>query len=308
MSGSNPEKSKLIVICGPTAVGKTDLSIELAQSWQTEIISTDSRQFYIEMNAATAKPTSSELSTVKHHFVNSLSIQDEYSAGRFEQDALSVLVHLFEKHRIVFAVGGSGLYVKALTEGLDDFPPIPKEVLAKLDQDLLTLGKNKLALELKEKDPEYHNIVDLDNPQRLIRALSVIRTTDRPFSAFRTSQQHDRPFDVHYIRLGRDRAELYNRINKRVFTFLSKGLIEECEQLLPFRHLKSLQTVGYKEVFDYFDGKYNTREEVISKIQQHTRNYAKRQETWLRKHVGEPIFSPLDTHKIKALVAKLLDR
>ncbi len=307
MSTSKQEKHKLFVICGPTAVGKTALSIALAEKYNTEIISADSRQFYKEMDAGTAKPSARELIAVKHHFINSLSIHQEYSAGQYERDALAILDKLFTRHQVVFAVGGSGLYLKALTEGLNDFPDIPQHIVDSLNDEVQIDGLGNLALELSERDPEYFAIVDKDNPHRVIRALSVIRATGQTFSSFRVADPMERPFDIHYIRLGLDREALYARINNRVNDFLDNGLIEECRLLYPYRNLKSLQTVGYTEVFDYFNGLYPSLEVAIDKIRQHTRNYAKRQETWLRKHVQEPIYSPLQKDRIVEEVALILN-
>lgn len=287
----------LIIICGPTAVGKTGLAIQIANHFQTEIISADSRQFFREMNAATAKPTAEELNKAKHHFINSLSIQQQYSAGHFEKDALVCLQSLFEKHQNVLAVGGSGLYIKALAEGMDHFPTIPDSVNNEIKILYQNQGLSFLQEELKNKDPVYYDQVDLSNPYRLIRALSVIRHTGQTFSSFRMGKPVNRNFRVRYIRLDLPRRVLYDKINNRVDTFFDLGWEEECQNLYPFRHLKPLQTVGYTEMFEHIEGKY-TLGEAVDKVKQHTRNYAKRQSTWLKKHVGESIFNPSDVDGI----------
>jgi tRNA dimethylallyltransferase len=289
----NADSKYLIVVCGPTAVGKTAVSIQLAQHFKTEIISSDSRQFYIETNAATAKPDSEELTLVPHHLINSLSIHQDYDVGKFEQDALKVLDDLYQKHDIVIVSGGSGLYIKALTEGLDKFPEIPEEIVDKLNQELQENGLEILINELQLTDSEYFKVVDQNNPQRIIRALSVIRHTGQKFSSFRSGNAVQRPFRSIFIMLDMDRAKLYERINRRVDIFLEKGLISEAGELYKFRHLNALKTVGYTELFDHFDGKH-TLEEAIEKIKQHSRNYAKRQKTWMRKYIPGQGFDPED--------------
>ncbi len=293
----NSGSKYLIVVCGPTAVGKTAVSIQLAQHFQTEILSTDSRQFYIETNAATAKPEPEELAAVPHHFINSLSIHKEYDVGKFEKDAINLLDKLFKSHNIIIVSGGSGLYIKALTEGLDTFPEIPAEKVESLNLELQEKGLEKLIRELAEKDPEYFNEVDRNNPQRIIRALSVIRHTGKSFSSFRSGNAVQRPFKTIFIKLEMERPQLYDRINRRVDLFLEKGLTSEAKLLYPQRHLNALKTVGYTELFDHFDGKYNL-EEAIEKIRQHSRNYAKRQETWLRKYIPGKSFPPEDLEGI----------
>jgi tRNA dimethylallyltransferase len=281
----------LIVVCGPTAVGKTDTAIRLAQHFNAEVISADSRQFYREMNAATAKPTPEELRFVKHHFIDSLSIFDTYSAGRFEQESLKRLKVLHEKNDVAIAAGGSGLYLKALTEGLDALPDIPENISTELqrisDQDGITL----LQEELKEKDPIYFQKVDIHNPRRLIRALSLIRHTGQPFSSFLSGQKASRNFDVCYVRLDIPRKDLYQRIDQRVDTFFDLDWLTEIRQLYPHRKLKALQTVGYTEMFDWLDGKM-TMEEAVDKVKQHSRNYAKRQLTWLNKYTTTQSYHP----------------
>jgi len=290
----NKEKPRLIVICGPTAVGKTALSIQLAKELKTVILSADSRQFYKELNAATAKPTPEELSAVKHYFIDSLSIFDNYSAGQFERDTTTLLHALFKTRRDVIVVGGSGLYIKALVQGIDDFPEVETFHADALQQLLDTKGLAFLQNELKEKDPNYFKEVDLNNSRRVLRALAVIRQSNQPYSSFLKSQRNERDFQTVYVRLGINRKSLYERIDNRVYTFMEMGLLEEAQNLHPYKHLKALQTVGYTELFDFFEGKYSTMEEAIEKIKQHSRNYAKRQETWLNRQVSGPIWMPTD--------------
>lgn len=295
---------RLIIICGPTAVGKTALAIQLARHFNTSIISADSRQFYREMNAATAKPTTQEMAAAKHYFIDTLSIYDEYSAGHFERDAMSLLDVLFKTHDNVIVVGGSGLYIKALSDGLDDFPEVEMHHVDDLNATLKEEGIEVLQEELKQKDKTYYEQVDIQNAHRLIRALSVIRQSGRAFSTFRSERVYSRPFQSVFIRLGMERSKLYDRINSRVDSFLDLGLLSEAKELYPFKDLKPLQTVGYTEMFEYIDGKY-TLSEALDKIRQHTRNYAKRQETWLRKQVGDPVWHPQDTDLILQYLQRL---
>ena len=277
---------KLLVLAGPTSVGKTELSIRLAETFGMEILSADSRQFYREMNIGTAKPTPEQLTRVPHHFINSLSIFDRYDVGMFEQDALRRLQKLYQKHDSALLTGGSGLYIRALCEGLDDFPEIPPEIHQKLEEDLKTKGLHPLQEELKKTDPRYYEQVDLQNSRRLLRALSVIRHTGKPFSAFRQMEQgkkqKSRPFQPIYLLIERPRQQLYERINQRVLLMMEQGLLQEAQQLFPHRRLKALQTVGYQELFAHLEGQISL-DEAVSLIQRNTRRYAKRQLTWFRK-------------------------
>ena len=293
MSNTNPSPFTLIVIAGPTAVGKTALAIKVATQLQTSIISTDSRQFYREMNAATAKPTAVELASAPHYFINSLSIYESYSAGQFEKDSLNVLSQLFKKHSTVIAVGGSGLYIQALTEGLDAFPDVPDYIQQELEALWVKEGIDALIAAIKQEDPVYAAEVDLHNHRRLLRALGVTRASGVPFSQYRINQRSNRPFEVVWVRLSLPREMLYERIDERVETFFQLGWLEEIERLYPDRHLKALQTVGYTEMFDYLEGKMDI-DTAVEKVKQHSRNYAKRQETWLRKHGGSTCFLPSD--------------
>lgn len=277
------KQKHLIVIGGATASGKTAFAIRTALHFNTEIISADSRQFYREMNIGTAKPSAEELARVKHHFIGHLSIHDPYSVGDFERDALALLEQLFQQYDRVVMAGGSGLFVKAVCEGLDAFPEVPEAIRAGVMEFFENHGLTALQEELRQSDPVYFAEVDRNNPSRLIRAVSVCRASGRPFSSFRRQVATPRFFEPVYVRMDWPRAELYRRIDQRVDDMMRRGLLGEARALYPFRHLPALQTVGYQELFDYFDQKTNL-EEAIRLIRQHTRNYAKRQLTWMRRY------------------------
>lgn len=234
------------------------------------------------MSIGTAKPSVSELAVVPHHFIDNLSIEFPYSVGDYERDALKLLDELYQKHQVVVLTGGSGLYQKALCEGLDEFPEVPADVRTNVIQLYETSGIEALQSVLQECDPDYFAEVDRNNPRRLIRAISVFQASGQPFSSFRKAQKTARPFIAVYLYLNPDRNELYERINQRVTQMVEAGLVEEARRLYPKRHLDALQTVGYQELFDYFDQK-TTLEEALDLIRQHTRNYAKRQNTWARR-------------------------
>ncbi len=270
------------MIGGPTASGKTAFAIRVAKSFETEILSCDSRQFFREMTIGTAKPTLEERSLVPHHFIDTLSVEEPYSVGDYERDALALLDELYKKHEVLVLVGGSGLYQKALCEGLDDFPAVPASVRTNLEQLYQDSGITALQALLQQCDPDYYATVDLQNPQRLIRAIAVSQVSGKPFSGFRKGEKRERPFIPVYLFLCPEREELYERINQRVLQMVADGLVEEAKSLYPQRQLDALQTVGYQELFDYFDGK-TSLDEAIQLIQQHTRNYAKRQMTWARR-------------------------
>jgi tRNA dimethylallyltransferase len=273
----------LIVVGGATASGKTAFAIRTALHFHTEIISADSRQFYREMNIGTAKPTAEELAQVKHHFIGHLSIHDAYSVGDFERDALARLELLFQQHDRVVMAGGSGLYIKAVCEGLDVFPEVSEEIRAAVTELFETVGLAALQEELRQSDPAYFAEVDIRNPSRLIRAVSVCRASGRPFSSFRKKTPAPRSFEPVYVQMDWPREELYRRIDRRVEEMMRRGLLEEARALYPLRQVQALQTVGYQELFDYFDEK-TTLEEAVNLICQHTRNYAKRQITWMRRY------------------------
>ena len=279
---NEPNIKTLIVVAGPTAVGKTAAAIELAKQLKTEIISADSRQFYREMSIGTAKPSVEELNAVKHHFIDSHSIIENFSVGDFEKQALQVLDDIFKTHDFALLVGGSGLYIKAVCEGFDELPTAPAEIRERLNREFEEKGITWLQGKLKIADPVYAAQVDMNNPQRLIRALEVTESTGQPFSSYRKSAINSRPFNIIKLGLNLPREVLYDRINRRVDDMISQGLVEEVRSLLPYRHLNALNTVGYSELFDYFDGKTDLNN-AISLIKQNTRRFAKRQLTWFRK-------------------------
>ena len=272
---------KLIVVLGPTAVGKTAYAIELAHTLGTEIISADSRQIYKEMNIGVARPSMDELQAVVHHFIACVSIHDDYSAGRFERDASEKLCELFERHDTVVCCGGSMLYIEALVRGFDDLPS-DKSVRNHWSNRLEKEGIEVLQNELQLLDPEYYTQVDLNNPHRLIRAIEVCVVAGKPYSALRMAAGKERSFMVEKRGLDLPREVLYERINERVLRMMEAGLLEEARALFPNKKLQALNTVGYKELFDHFEGCCSL-DEAITKIQQHTRNFAKRQLTWWRR-------------------------
>lgn len=273
---------ELIVISGPTAVGKTSLAINLAKEINTEIISADSRQFYKELNIGVARPSQKELNSIKHHFIGHISIQDNYNAGEYEAEAIEKINSLFQKYDKLVITGGSGMYIDAITKGMDNLPNVDKSIREELNELFKDNGITPLQEELMEKDIEYYNIVDKQNHIRLIRALEIIRQTGKTFTSFRTNPKKERDFKIKKFVLIRDREELIQRINQRVDIMVEEGLIEEARELYPFRDLNALNTVGYKELFKYFDSKISL-EEAIEEIKINTRKYAKRQVTWFRK-------------------------
>jgi len=281
----------MLSIIGPTAIGKTRISIELAKALNTEIISCDSRQFYKEMQIGTAVPTKEELAKVKHHFIQQISIFDDYSVGKYENEALQKIDELFEKHDIAFLTGGSGLYQKAILEGLDAFPKVDKNIRKNLNQIYKNEGVVPLQNELKQLDPDYYKTVDLQNPHRLIRALEICIGTSKPYSSFiEPDKTKNRNFQSIKIGLQAEREIIYKRIEQRVEQMFDSGLVEEARKLHQFKHLNALQTVGYKELFAYFEGEI-TLKEAKSEIKKNTRRYAKRQLTWYRKQEDIKWFS-----------------
>ena len=275
-------KKKLIVIVGPTAVGKTPLAIELAKELGTEIISADSRQIFRELEIGTTKPTKEELAQVRHHFINIKSITEEYNAALFGKEARDAIDMLFETKGIAVMCGGSGLYVKAALEGFDQIPTIEVGIRDKINQEFEEKGLAWLQGQVQQIDPDYFSVVDTKNPQRLIRALEVSYSSGKPFSSWRNKQVTSLPFQVMKIGLELPREELYHRIDKRMDEMIEKGLFEEAEKFYPQRQLNSLQTVGYQEIFGFLDGLYD-KEESIRLLKRNSRNYAKRQMTWFKK-------------------------
>jgi tRNA dimethylallyltransferase len=287
----------LIIIAGPTAIGKTSLAISLAKHFKTEIISADSRQFYREMNIGTAKPSEAELKEVKHHLINSHSVLDQYNAGDFEKESIQIINKLFIDHEQVIMVGGSGLFINAVCNGFDQLPVASEKIRDHLNKLFAEKGIEFLQERLKKIDPVYHEEVDIFNPQRIIRALEVFESTGKTFSSLRTNLKKQRPFNIVKIGLITDRNILYERINLRVDQMINDGLIEEVESLKSFQHLNPLNTVGYSEIFNYLDGKSN-REEAIEKIKQNTRRFAKRQITWFKKSEDINWFKPDELESI----------
>ena len=272
----------LITLSGPTASGKTALSIRIAKTLGAEIFSCDSRQFYNEMSIGTAVPSKTERIEVPHHFIQHKSIQSPYSVGQFEADAMDALTQYFADHDFAILVGGSGLYMHAVVEGIDKFPEVPERIRIALGERMETNGFEDLQNELQTLDPDYYQKMDVQNPSRVLRALGVSLAAGQPYSSFLGQEKSNRPFSVLPLTVDIKRKILYDRINKRVDKMINAGLIQEAESLYPYRDLNALQTVGYQEIFDFFDQKIDL-EEAIVKIKQHTRHYAKRQMTWIRK-------------------------
>jgi tRNA dimethylallyltransferase len=287
---STPPKY-LIVVAGPTAVGKTALCIQLAQHLRTEIISADARQCYEGMAIGTAQPTPAAMQSVPHHLVNFLPVQAPYNAGMFAQDALKVLVHLLDRYDYVLMTGGSGLYIRAVCQGLDAIPPVAPTIRSSLNKRLHTVGLPALVAELATQDPSYYQVVDRANPQRVIRALEVCLATGRPYSTFRKHQTASRPFTTIKIGLTRDRQALFQRIDQRAEEMMAQGLMQEAIALHSYRNCNALQTVGYRELFDHLDGHYS-QEEAVRLLKRNTRRYAKRQLTWFGRDPDMQWFHP----------------
>lgn len=291
---------RLIVIGGATATGKTALAIRLAQHFGTEILSADSRQFYRGMDVGTAKPSATELAAVRHHFIDSLDVTDDFSVGAYEREALHILEKIYAGKDVAVLAGGSGLYIRAVCEGLDAFPDISPETKKLVEEGGRKGGLAWLQTELARRDPVYFGQVDRQNPARLRRALEVCMESGMPYSGFIGNGKKKRFFTPVYILLELSRTELYARIEARVDAMIAAGLEAEARALLPWRDRPALRTVGYEEWFDFFDGKIS-RAEAIDKIKQHTRNYAKRQATWFRKHGEWKVFHPDDWERILSM-------
>lgn len=287
----------LIVIVGPTAIGKTSLAIRLAQLYQTEIISADSRQFFKELNIGTAKPSKDELSAAKHHFIDSHSIDTLFSTGDFEVEALALLDQLYTEHDILILVGGSGLYIDSVCKGLDQLPEIDLNIRAQLNQRFADEGITTIQEQLQTVDPEYYAKVDQSNPQRMIRGLEVFLSTGQKLSSFLTGNKKERRFNILKIGLDTNRGLLYERINSRVDAMMATGLLDEVKDLMNFRHYNALNTVGYSELFNYLDEKTDLAS-AIAMIKQNTRRFAKRQLTWFRRDESTAWFEPNHVNKI----------
>lgn len=288
---------RLVVIVGPTGSGKTDLSIEVARRLDAPILSTDSRQLYRGIPIGTAQPSVDQLQAVEHHFIASHDLKQNFSCGAYEAEALALLDKLFRQHRDVVAAGGSGLYVQALCEGMDDLPKVDTALREQLNGRLRTEGVDVLAEELRDLDPEYYAVVDRQNPARVLRALEVCLQTGQPYSQLRRGVRQQRPFKVVKIGVDLPREELYRRIDRRVDLMMEAGLEAEARAVYPLRHLNALQTVGYKELFDFFDGRI-TRDEAVELIKRNSRRYAKRQLTWFRRDTEIHWFAPEDLEGI----------
>lgn len=294
----------LLVLLGPTGVGKTEWSLRIAEELNSPILSADSRQIYKAMTIGTAAPTKEQLSRVKHYFVGHLSPEDYYSASEYERDALSLLQELHKKYPVVIMTGGSMLYIDAVCKGIDDIPTIDDTLRRELQELYQKEGLDPIRQQLKMLDPVFYDEVDLKNPKRVIHALEVCLMSGRPYSSLRSNPRKERPFRIVKVGFTRERAELYARINDRVDQMVNDGLIEEAKALYPMRHLNSLNTVGYKELFDYFDGKC-TLEFAIEKIKQHSRNYARKQLTWFKKD-DETVWIDLSSVRDEEITEKVL--
>jgi tRNA dimethylallyltransferase len=282
---------RLIIVTGPTAIGKTDLAIRLAKYFGTEIINADSRQIYREMIIGTAVPSSEQQAGVKHHFINHRSIHDYYNASQFELEAVELLDRLFTKQDAVIMAGGSGMYIDAVCKGIDEIPTVNPDVREKIHHEYKLLGLEGIRSRLREVDPDYYDKADLNNPKRIMKALEIAEMTGRPYTSFLTGKSKPRNFSIIKIGLDMPRQELHNRINTRVDNMILHGLLQEATGLYPYKHLNSLNTVGYKELFDYLDGRFSL-EESIEIIKGHTRQYARRQLTWFRKDKDMQWFGP----------------
>ncbi len=298
-------KKRLIVLIGPTGVGKTELSLSMAEYFNTPIISADSRQIYSDLKIGTAAPTEEQLSRVKHYFVGTLKLDDYYSAAQYETDVMEKLEELFKTHSTVVLTGGSMMYIDAVCKGIDDIPTVDKEtreiMISRYEQE----GLDTLCAELKLLDPEYYNIVDLKNHKRVIHALEICYMTGKTYTSFRKASKKERPFEIIKIGLTRDREELYQRINQRVDMMVADGLINEAKSVYPFKGLNSVNTVGYKELFYYFDGNY-TLEEAIDKIKQNSRIYSRKQMTWFKRDEEITWFNPEQKDEIMKFISDKL--
>ena len=299
-------KPTLIVLIGPTGIGKTDLSLNIAEHYNTEIISADSRQLYADLKIGTAAPTPEQLARVKHHFVGTLQLTDYYSAAQYEAEVMKKLDELFKRHNVIVLTGGSMMYVDAVCKGIDDIPTVDEETRKTLMQHYENVGLGRLCAELKILDPEYYDIVDKKNPKRVIHALEICYMTGQTYTSFRTSQTKERPFNIIKVGLRREREELYARINKRVDIMMEDGLLEEAKSVYQYKNLNSLNTVGYKEMFKYLDGEWELPF-AIEKIKQNSRIYSRKQVTWFKRDTDITWFHPDDTDNIMSFIEERLN-
>ena len=287
----------LIVLTGPTAVGKTELCLRLASHFGIPVINADSRQIYREMKIGTAAPTDEQLRQARHYFVGQLQLDDYYSASLYEQQVISLLPELFRESDYALMAGGSMMYIDAVCNGIDDIPTVDDETRRVLKQRLADEGLESLVEELRRLDPEHYEIVDRQNPRRVVHALEICHMTGRTYTSFRTNSRKERPFTIRKVALSRPREELYQRINARVDQMMADGLLDEARALLPRRSLNALNTVGYKEMFNYFDGVW-TLDEAVERMKGNTRRYARKQLTWFKKDPGVKWFTPDDKENI----------
>ena len=295
-------KKTLIVITGPTAVGKTALCLEIAKHFDIPIINADSRQIYRELRIGTAQPTKEQMQEVKHYFVGALGLDDYYSASLFEQQVLECLEQQFLTNDYALLSGGSMMYIDAVCDGIDDIPTIDDETRTLMKQRLADEGLEALVDELKRLDPEYYEIVDRQNPRRVVHALEICTMTGKTYTSFRKREKRQRPFQIIKIGLNRPREELYDRINQRVDQMMADGLLEEARSLYPLRHLNALNTVGYKELFDHLEGRWPL-EEAVERIKGNTRRYARKQLTWYKKDERMKWFHPQETEQIISYIS-----
>ena len=298
-------KNTLIVLIGPTGVGKTELGLSIAEHFKTCIVSADSRQLYADLKIGTAAPTPDQLARVPHHFVGTLRLTDYYSAAQYEAEVMVKLEELFQQNDVVVLTGGSMMYVDAICKGIDDIPTVDKETRELMIQRYEEEGLEKLCSELKLLDPEYYQIVDLKNPKRVIHALEICYMTGKTYTSFRTREIKKRPFRIIKIGLTREREELYNRINRRVDEMMEKGLLEEARSVAKYKHLNSLNTVGYKEIFKYIDGEWPL-DFAIEKIKQNSRIYSRKQMTWFKRDTEISWFHPEKKEEIMNHIKNLL--
>lgn len=297
-------RQSVIIVCGPTAVGKTALAIQLALFFKTQIISADSRQCFKELNIGVAKPSAEELSAVRHYFINSHHIREDVNAGIFEQYALHAAGEIFEKRAVAIMVGGTGLYIKAFTEGMDKIPSINQVIRQEIIEEYKEKGLEYLQNQVASKDPAFWQIAEQQNPQRLMRALEIVLSTGRSVTTFRQGNKEKRPFNIIKIGLQLPRQQLYDQIDKRVDLMVERGLVEEARELLPERSINALQTVGYRELFEFFDGKVSLPQ-AVANIKTNTRHYAKRQLTWFKRDEEINWFDANDPVTFQSIIEKI---